>query len=81
LEYCGLPRNGQSQGNVYANRTYGWVFFYVKLEGRGVQVRAWKYDVKGVSGYTVAVYLLDCDLSENKEWDRKLTHYRYTPSR
>jgi len=34
----------------------------VKLEGRPVQVRAWKYEVKGVSGATVPVYLLDCDL-------------------
>jgi starch phosphorylase len=49
----------------------------VKLEGRPVQIRAWKYEVKGVSGATVPVYLLDCDLPENTEWDRKLTHYLY----
>jgi glycogen phosphorylase len=53
----------------------------VKLEVRGVQVRAWKYDVEGVSGFTVPVHLLDYDLSENTEWDSKLTHYLYTPSR
>src|SRR3974390_843192 len=28
----------------------------VKLEGRPVQVRAWEYQVKGISGYTVPVY-------------------------
>jgi starch phosphorylase len=28
----------------------------VKLEGRPVQVRAWKYEVKGISGFTVPVY-------------------------
>ncbi len=49
----------------------------VKLEGRLVQIRAWKYEVKGVSGYTVPVYLLDCDLPENTEWDRRLTDYLY----
>jgi starch phosphorylase len=49
----------------------------VKLEGRAVQVRAWEYQVKGISGYIVPVYLLDCDLPENSEWDRKLTHYLY----
>jgi starch phosphorylase len=49
----------------------------VKLEGRPVQIRAWKYEVKGISGFTVPVYLLDCDLPENSEWDRKLTHYLY----
>ena len=49
----------------------------VRLEARPVQIRAWKYEVKGVSGATVPVYLLDCDLPENTEWDRKLTHYLY----
>jgi starch phosphorylase len=48
-----------------------------RLEGRLVQIRAWKYEVKGVSGYTVPVYLLDCDLPENTEWDRRLTDYLY----
>jgi starch phosphorylase len=49
----------------------------VKLEGRPVQLRAWKYEVKGISGFAVPVYLLDCDLPENTEWDRKLTDYLY----
>jgi starch phosphorylase len=49
----------------------------VQLEGRPVKIRAWKYEVKGISGSTVPVYLLDCDLPENTEWDRKLTHYLY----
>ena len=31
----------------------------VTLEGREVQVRAWKYDVRGVHGHVVPVYLLD----------------------
>src|ERR1035437_2740695 len=49
----------------------------VKLEGRPVQIRAWKYEVKGIGGVVVPVYLLDCDLPENTEWDRKLTGYLY----
>jgi starch phosphorylase len=49
----------------------------VKLEGRPVQLRAWKYEVKGVSGFSVPVYLLDCDLPENTEWDRRLTDHLY----
>ncbi len=47
------------------------------LEGRPVQIRAWRYDVKGVGGYTVPVYFLDMDLPENSEWDRALTDYLY----
>jgi len=49
----------------------------VNLEGRPVKVRAWKYEVKGLSGYTVPVYLLDTDMEENAEQDRTLTHYLY----
>ena len=48
----------------------------VKLEGRPVQIRAWKYKVKGIGGVS-PVYLLDSDLPENAEWDRKLTDYLY----
>jgi starch phosphorylase len=49
----------------------------VRLEDRKIQVRAWQYDVKGVGGFIVPVYLLDTDVPENAEWDRTLTHYLY----
>jgi starch phosphorylase len=49
----------------------------VKLEGRDVQVTAWKYVVKGVRGHEVPVYLLDTNLPENSEWDRALTDTLY----
>jgi starch phosphorylase len=49
----------------------------VTLEGRQVLVRGWKYEIKGESGFTVPVYLLDTDLDGNSQWDRTLTHYLY----
>lgn len=49
----------------------------VTIEGRTVHLRAWRYDVKGISGYLVPIYFLDADLPENSEWDRKLTHTLY----
>jgi starch phosphorylase len=49
----------------------------VEIEGRPVQVRAWRYVVKGVTGFEVPVYLLDTDLSENQPWDRRLTDTLY----
>lgn len=49
----------------------------VGLEGRTVFLRAWKYEVRGVGGYSVPVYLLDTDLPENGEWDRRLTDVLY----
>src|SRR5215468_5379884 len=49
----------------------------IEIEGRQVWVRAWQYDVGGVDGDTVAVYLLDTNLPENAEWDRHLTDSLY----
>jgi starch phosphorylase len=49
----------------------------VTIEGRGVQVRAWRRLVIGVSGHTVPVYFLDTALPENSPWDRTLTDSLY----
>ena len=49
----------------------------VPVEGRTVHLRAWRYDVRGVGGYTVPIYFLDADLPENSEWDRGLTQSLY----
>src|SRR4030042_170601 len=49
----------------------------VTVEGRTVHLRAWRYEVKGVSNFKVPVFFLDSDLPENSEWDRKLTHFLY----
>ncbi|MDH4201970.1 MAG: alpha-glucan family phosphorylase [Phycisphaerae bacterium] len=49
----------------------------VNIEGRPVKVRAWKYEVKGFSGYSVPVYLLDTDLEENAKPDRMVTDHLY----
>jgi len=49
----------------------------LEMEGRTVHIRAWMYTIKGVSGETVPVYLLDTNLSENHPSDRALTDYLY----
>src|SRR5579864_2763858 len=49
----------------------------IVIEGRTVALRCWKYQVQGASGYLVPVYLLDADLPENSDWDRKLTSVLY----
>lgn len=49
----------------------------VSIENRPVQVRCWRYDVKGVHGFEVPVYFLDADLPANAENDRKLTGKLY----
>jgi starch phosphorylase len=49
----------------------------VTLEGRAVHVRAWLYQVKGITGHAIPVYLLDTDLPENAPADRALTDQLY----
>ncbi|HPY77491.1 MAG TPA: alpha-glucan family phosphorylase [Anaerohalosphaeraceae bacterium] len=49
----------------------------VTIENRTIQVRCWKYEVQGISGFMVPVYFLDTDLVENDPQDRELTHYLY----
>ncbi|MGE5192219.1 MAG: alpha-glucan family phosphorylase, partial [Deltaproteobacteria bacterium] len=49
----------------------------VVVEGRTVQIRCWKYEIVGVTGYRVPAYLLDACLPENDERDRALTDSLY----
>lgn len=49
----------------------------VSIEGRPVKIAAWEYMVRGISGYTLPVYLLDTDLEENASEDRHLTDTLY----
>jgi glycogen phosphorylase len=49
----------------------------LSIEGRTVCLRCWKYQVQGIGDYFVPVYLLDTDLPENSDWDRKLTSVLY----
>jgi len=49
----------------------------VTLEGRTVQLRCWRYEVRGAGGAVVPVYFLDVNLPENGEADRALTDVLY----
>ena len=49
----------------------------ITLQERRVAIRAWRYDVVGLGGSTVAVYLLDTNLQENAADDRRLTDQLY----
>jgi starch phosphorylase len=49
----------------------------VQIEGRDVTVRAWRFQVVGITGYALPVYLLDTDLPENSHWDRSITDSLY----
>jgi len=49
----------------------------VELAGRTVKVRAWRYEITGVTGGRVRVYFLDTKLPENSTWERTLTDCLY----
>jgi starch phosphorylase len=49
----------------------------VTIESREVRLRPWRYTIRGISGHTVPVYLLDALLPGNGAWDQGLTDYLY----
>lgn len=49
----------------------------ILIEGRTVTIKPWVYTIRGVTGGTVPVYLLDTDLPENDPQDRALTGQLY----
>jgi starch phosphorylase len=49
----------------------------ITMQGREVMLRAWRFDVVGVTGHIVPVFLLDSDVEGNDAWDRRLTDHLY----
>ncbi len=49
----------------------------IHMNGRDVTVQAWRFDVVGVTGHVIPVFLLDVDVEGNDTWDRHLTDYLY----
>lgn len=49
----------------------------IEIEGRQVALRAWRYDLQGVSGHSIPIYFLDTDLEQNDPRDRILTDQLY----
>jgi glycogen phosphorylase len=49
----------------------------VTIEGRRVLVRAWRYMIQGITGYSLPLYFLDTALPENAPEDRALSDYLY----
>jgi glycogen phosphorylase len=49
----------------------------ISLEDRRVELRCWRYSVKGVRGFEVPVYFLDADVDSNAAVDRNLTGTLY----
>ena len=52
-------------------------FVAISIEDRAIELRCWKYEVHGIGGYTIPIYFLDTDVSENSDYDRALTNFLY----
>jgi starch phosphorylase len=49
----------------------------LQMQGRDLALRAWRFDVIGVTGHVIPVFLLDTDVEGNHPWDRRLTDHLY----
>ena len=47
------------------------------MQSRKIKVQAWRFDVVGVQGHVIPVFLLDTDIEGNDPFDRKLTDHLY----
>jgi starch phosphorylase len=49
----------------------------LSMQGRELTLRAWRFDVVGVTGHIIPVFLLDTDVEGNDPFDRTLTDHLY----
>jgi starch phosphorylase len=49
----------------------------ISMQGRDITIRAWRFDVVGVTGHIIPVFLLDTNLESNTPYDRELTDHLY----
>ena len=49
----------------------------LQLQGRDLHIRAWRFDVVGVTGHIIPVFLLDTDVDGNDPYDRTFTDHLY----
>jgi starch phosphorylase len=49
----------------------------ITMQGRKISICAWRFDVVGVAGHVIPVFLLDTDLEGNDLYDRRLTDHLY----
>jgi glycogen phosphorylase len=47
------------------------------MQNRALLLTAWRFDVVGVTGHIIPVFLLDADVEGNDLWDRHLTDHLY----
>lgn len=46
-------------------------------DGTEIKIGLWRYDIVGINGFVVPVYLLDTDLPQNSDWAKNITKSLY----
>jgi glycogen phosphorylase len=77
LDANGMQTEEDQPWDLERNLTQEEPVVTVFIESRPVAIRAWRYDIKGVTGHTVPIYLLDTNLEQNDPRDRALTDHLY----
>ena len=77
LDSCGNQAEGPAEWSPEQLLELLPVRVMITLANQQIQVQAWRYLVRGESGFTVPVYFLDTNLAENPPWVRSLTDYLY----
>lgn len=77
-----LDSNGKQSESVVVWNPEEWLkpmseTVAITVEGQKVQIRAWRYDIKGETGHILPVYFLDTNLAENSPEMRALTDLLY----
>ncbi|NHI91922.1 MAG: alpha-glucan family phosphorylase [Candidatus Lokiarchaeota archaeon] len=49
----------------------------INIQGKDVLVGAWVYEILGITGHVVPVYLLDTNIEGNEDWQKNFTRVLY----
>ncbi len=52
----------------------------IEIDGTQIHIACWRYDIVGLSGFTVPVFMLDTNIPDNPQWVKNLTKNLYTPN-
>jgi starch phosphorylase len=77
FDQSGWQRESPAEWSIEKHLTEMPQRVWVEIERRTIVIRAWRYEITGITGGKVPVYFLDTDLPENAAWDRTLTHFLY----
>jgi starch phosphorylase len=77
LDACGNQSEGETQWIPERFLEKLPLMVRVTVAGRKVEVRAWRYTIRGAFGHSVPVYFLDTSVPQNTPWDQSLTDRLY----